>query len=122
MDLFFLSVIAISAFPLVLIGVIIVVIVRRYKRERALGNQLNDQGTSVSGQIVKHRVEVMKGGYRCYLTYRYVFEGVEYEREQFVNVEGFNSVRDGETVEILFLSQNPSTSRLVPIDQFRFRL
>ena len=122
MDFALLGLIALSALPLVLVGVIIVFIVRQYRREKALGNHLSLQGTAVTGQIVKHRVQEMKRGCRCYLTYRYVFEGTEHEYEQFVNVEGFNSVRDGEAVKVLFLPENPSTPRLAPIDQFRLRL
>ncbi len=77
MDFAFLGLIALSALPLVLVGVIIVFVVRQYKHEKALGDHLNPQGTVVTGQIVKHRVQEMKRGCRCYLTYRYVFEGIE---------------------------------------------
>ncbi len=119
MDFAFWGLIALSALPLVLV---IVFVIRQYKREKALGNHLSLQGTAVTGQIVKHRVQEMKRGCRCYLTYRYVFEGIEHEYEQFVSVEGFNSVRDGEAVKVLFLPENPSTPRLAPIDQFRLRL
>jgi hypothetical protein len=122
MDFAFLGLIALSVLPSVLVGVIIVFVVRQYKHEKALGDHLNSQGTVVTGQIVKHRVQEMKRGCRCYLTYRYVFEGIEHEYEQFVNVEGFNSVRDGEAVKVLFLPEDSSTPRLAPIDQFRLRL
>lgn len=122
MDFAFWGLVALCALPLVLVGVIIVFVIRQYKREKALGNHLSLQGTAVTGQIVKHRVQEMKRGCRCYLTYRYVFEGQEHEYEQFVNVEGFNSVRDGEAVKVLFLPENPSTPRLAPVDQFRLRL
>jgi hypothetical protein len=122
MDFAFFSLIVLSASPLVLIGVIIVFAVRQYRREKALGNRLSLQGTAVTGQIIKHRVEELRRGFRCYLTHRYMFEGTEHEYEQFVSVDGFNSVRDGEAVKVLLFPEDPSTPRLAPLDQFRLRL
>ena len=123
MDFAFLGLIALCALPLVVVGVIIIFVIKQYRREKALGDDLNLRGTVVTGQIVKHRVEdAMKRGYRCYLTYQYVFEGTEYEYEQLVTMEGFNTVRDGEMIDILFLPQDPSTPRLAPVDRFRLPL
>jgi Protein of unknown function (DUF3592) len=121
MDFAFLGLIALSALPLVTVGIIIILVIKQYRREKALGNDLNLRGTVVTGRIVKHRVEdAKKRGYRCYLTYQYVFEGTEYEYEQLVNMEGFNAVRDGEMIDILFLPQNPSMPRLAPVDRYSF--
>lgn len=92
-----------------------------FQRKTAIKNNLEDKGVSVTGQIVKHRVEELNKGCHCYLTYQYVFEGREYEYEHWVSVEGFNSVRDGEAIEILLSSQDPSISRLAPIDRFRLK-
>ncbi len=122
MDFAFLVAIAISALPLVVISVIITFIIKQHRREKALGNDLNLRGIVVTGQIVKHRVEATNRGCRCYLTYQYVFDGTEYDYEQFVSIEGFNAVRDGEMIDILFLPQDPSTPRLAPIDRFRLPL
>ncbi len=112
--------IVLLALPFAIIGASLVFILKQNKREKTLGNCLSLQGTTGTGQIVKHRVEKTGRVCRCYLTYKYFFEGREYEYEQSVNIEGFNSVRDGETVEVLFLPQEPSIARLVPIDRFQF--
>ena len=100
----------------------IIFVIRLSRREKALENDLIHQGTLVIGQIVKHRVKVLNRGCNCYLTYKYMFEDKEYEYEQWVNVEGFNSVRDGEKVEILVLPQDPSTPRLTPLKRFQYLL
>jgi hypothetical protein len=123
MEIVFLSLVI--AFPVVLLlvlpGVIIVIVIRQERHEKALGNHLRLQGMSTTGQIVKHRVEKIGRSCQRYLAYQYIFEDTKHEYEQWVNVEGFNSVRDGETVEILFLPEDPSTPRLAPIDRFQWR-
>ena|SRR6266702_7019852 len=122
MDFFVLGVLVLAALLFVLVGVAIAFVIRQNRREKALGKALHLQGTSVTGQIIKHRVEEVGRSCRCYLTYQYVFEGTNYEYEQLVKVEGFNSVRDGEAVKLLLLPQDPSTPRLAPISQFQFQL
>lgn len=112
---------ALSAVPFVLLGVAMVVIIRQSKREKTLGKALQLQGRSITGQILKQRVEEVGRGCRCYLTYQYVFEGTTYEYEQRVKVEGFNAVRDGEGVTLLLFPRDPSTPRLVPMKQFQFQ-
>jgi hypothetical protein len=117
-----LIIIALFAFIFLLAGLGILWAVKQDKREKALKENLEHRGIAVSGQITKHRVEELSRGCHCYLTYQYVFEGKEYEYERRVSVEGFNSVRDEEKVEILLLPQDPSTSRIAPIDRFELKL
>ena len=100
-------------------GILIARLVRQQIRENALENSLQLRGTAVTGQIVKHYVEGIGRGVRFYLIYRYTFDGTEYENKQWVSTEGFNSVNDGETIEIMCSPQELSTSRLMPMNRFR---
>ncbi len=82
---------------------------KRSQREAAIELHVKQDGIAITAHIVKHRV--LQRDY--YVTYSYEYEGKMYEKEQKISSDLFNSLRDGDTIEVSHLPEDPNVSLLV---------
>jgi hypothetical protein len=89
-----------------------VVFAVRAGKEIRLMSDLDKHGRLTIGHIVRHRVYTLGRGALCYVSYYYKSQEQDYNHEQEIDNDHFNTLKDGERVCVRYLPQNPHTSML----------
>ena len=87
--------------------------------------ELAHYGLTIKGQIVGHKILAKYSNYLHlpflkpvhFLTYSYECDGKAYFYRQYVSKETFHRLKDGESVDLLYLPDEPLTVTLAVIDK-----
>ncbi len=87
----------------------------RCRRQVILESRLKPSGSTTEGQITSHRIDERNMYFRYYLGYSYEYQGNKNQNEQVVSLKDFNSRREGSTVTVRYLPDDPQIAMLEDI-------
>jgi hypothetical protein len=88
---------------------------KRYRRQVILESRLKLSGSTTEGQIISHRVDESNMYLKYYLGYSYEYQENKNQNEQVVSLKDFNSCREGSTVTVRYLPDDPQIAMLEDI-------
>ncbi len=96
---------------IVLTAIILMFLIGGYPmvRDKVFHAKANREGIIVDATITHKRKNTSRYGMYCSLEYTYL----SYERLEYVKPKGYEAVKEGEQIKIVYLSSDPQDARII---------
>jgi hypothetical protein len=107
----------------IIVGIVIIgLLVYVYVRDQQAKAELRERGVTVTARVTGHDIEVSHdtdpdgnsttSTEAYYVIYQYTVNGKSYSRRNKVKRETYDILREGQSVEVVYLPESPSAARL----------